>query len=328
MEVGLKDSFGRTIDYLRVSLTDRCNFRCRYCMPREGIKQIEHGEILTLEEVERIVRVMAQMGICKVRLTGGEPLVRRDVTRLVEGIRGIDGIDEIAMTSNGSLLGSCAGMLKEAGLDSVNISLDTLDRENFIRITGVDALEDVLLGIHSALSEGMSVKLNCVPVKEWNDGELEEIAALAKDYPMDVRFIELMPIGCGKDAAGIPSDVLLQRLKKRYGSGAAEEKMPALKGPAQYYRFDGFRGRVGLISPMSHKFCEGCRRIRLTAEGYLKLCLQFSCGVDLKKPMRSGCTDEALMRIIREAVNEKPKEHNMGAVHGNEEQRKMVQIGG
>ena len=315
MEAGLKDSFGRTIDYLRVSLTDRCNFRCRYCMPREGIKQIEHGEILTLEELERIVRVMAQLGICKVRLTGGEPLVRRDVIK-------------IAMTSNGSLLGSCAGALKAAGLDSVNISLDTLDRENFIRITGFDALEDVLLGIHSALSEDMSVKLNCVPVKEWNDGELEEIAALAKDYPMDVRFIELMPIGCGKDAEGISSDVLLQRLKKRYGSGAAEEKMPALKGPAQYYRFDGFRGRVGLISPMSHKFCEGCRRIRLTAEGYLKLCLQFSCGVDLKKPMRSGCTDEALMCIIREAVNEKPKEHNMGAVRGDEEQRKMVQIGG
>lgn len=324
----MKDSFGRTIDYLRISLTDRCNFRCRYCMPGEDIKRIEQGEILTAEELERIVRVMAQLGIRKVRLTGGEPLVRKDVIRLVEGIRSIDGIDEIAMTSNGSLLGSSARALKEAGLDSVNISLDTLDRENFIRICGTDALGDVLSGIHGALSEGMTVKLNCVPVKEWNDSEIEEIAALAKEYPIDVRFIELMPIGCGKDHAGISSGVLLQRLKNRYGNGIAETKMPVPKEPAQYYRFDGFRGRVGLISPMSRKFCEGCRRIRLTAEGYLKLCLQFSSGVDLKKPVRKGCTDEALMYMIREAVKGKPREHHMGEVYENEEQRKMVQIGG
>ena len=207
--ISLKDSFGRTIDYLRVSLTDKCNFRCRYCMPMEGVKRVEHGEILTLEELERIVRVMAQMGIRKVRLTGGEPLVRKNVIKLVEGIRGIAGIDEIAMTSNGSLLGSYAGALKEAGLDSVNISLDTLKRENFISITGQDALEDVLLGIRSALETGMTVKINCVPVKEWNGCEIEEIAAFAKEYPLDVRFIELMPIGCGKDYTGISSDELV-----------------------------------------------------------------------------------------------------------------------
>lgn len=326
--ISLKDSFGRTIDYLRVSLTDKCNFRCRYCMPREGVKRVEHGEILTLEELERIVRVMAQMGIRKVRLTGGEPLVRKNVIKLVEGIRGIAGIDKIAITSNGSLLGSYAGALKEAGLDSINISLDTLERENFIRITGQDALEDVLLGIRSALETGMTVKINCVPVKEWNDCEIEEIAAFAKEYPMDVRFIELMPIGCGKDYTGISSNELLRRLEEQYGNGIVEEKTPAFEGPAQYYRFNGFCGRVGLISPMSHKFCKDCRRIRLTAEGYLKLCLQYSYGVDLREPIRRGCTDEELMHIIHGAVKEKPEEHDMGEEHADEEKRKMVQIGG
>ena len=338
----MQDGLGREIDYLRISVTDKCNLRCRYCMPPHGITPLAHEEILTLEEIFRLVGIMEQLGIRKVRLTGGEPMVRKNLLWLVEQIHGLCGIREIAMTTNGTLFAPQAKVYREAGLTAVNISLDTLDPERFRCITGCDradraaGVDSVLRAIDAALEQQLRVKINCVPCVEMNGDDLEGIAMLAEDRPVDVRFIELMPIGCGKEYTGIPSKEILRRLEQRFGKAIAiPGKVNMATGPAEYYQFPGFSGRIGFISPISHKFCRECNRVRLTCEGRLKLCLHYDRGLELKPLLRGGASDEEIGRQIINALKEKPSEHHFkekaaggGLTDGAEEQRKMVQIGG
>lgn len=338
----MQDGLGREIDYLRISVTDKCNLRCRYCMPPHGITPLAHAEILTLEEIFRLVGIMEQLGIRKVRLTGGEPMVRKNLPWLVEQIHGLCGIREIAMTTNGTLFAPQAKVYREAGLTAVNISLDTLDPERFRCITGCDradraaGVDSVLRAIDAALEQQLRVKINCVPCVEMNGDDIEGIAALAADRPVDVRFIELMPIGCGKNYTGISSEEILRRLEQHFGKAIAfSEKVNMATGPAEYYRFPGFSGRIGFISPISHKFCRECNRVRLTCEGRLKLCLHYDKGLELKPLLRGGASDEEIRERILAAVREKPSEHHFrekaadgGLTDGVEEQRKMVQIGG
>lgn len=350
----MQDGLGREIDYLRISVTDKCNLRCRYCMPPHGITPLAHEEILTLEEIFRLVGIMEQLGIRKVRLSGGEPMVRKNLPWLVEQMHGLRGIREIAMTTNGTLFAPQAKVYREAGLTAVNISLDTLDQERFRCITGCDRadraadVDSVLRAIDAALEQQLRVKINCIPCAEMNGDDIEGIAMLAEDSPVDVRFIELMPIGCGKEYTGISSEEILRRLEKRFGAAIAVPGKSPLAvagdaaglyektdGPAAYYRFPGFCGRIGFISPISHKFCRECNRVRLTCEGRLKLCLHYDKGLELKPLLRSGASDEEIGRQIINALKEKPSEHHFRErtegeelPDGVEEQRKMVQIGG
>ena len=323
----MKDGYGRNIDYLRISVTDKCNLRCRYCMPPEGVPSVPRSEVLTLEEISRIAGVMAQMGLKKVRLTGGEPLVRSNVTALMRRLHEMEGIRQLALTTNGVLLKGLLPELIDAGLSAVNISLDTLDREIFRKITGSDSLREVLQGMDAAYERGMRVKLNCVPCRELNGGEAIPLAGIARERAIDVRFIELMPIGLGRQFTGVPSEELLTQLSEVYGPAHALQETG--EGPARYYAFDGFLGRVGFISPISHRFCESCNRLRLTAEGRLKLCLYYKDGIDLRALLRVGASDEALMEVIAGAILKKPRQHSFGVKDGSDaEQRRMNQIGG
>lgn len=325
----MTDGYGRNIDYLRISLTDKCNLRCVYCMPPRGINHISHDEILTFEEITRIVKVMAELGIKKIRLTGGEPLVRKGMLDLVKNLHKINGIEQLALTTNGILLPEYAHKLKEAGITRINVSLDTLNETTFQKITGCTGINTVLKGIHSALNEGFRVKLNCVPCTGLNDNELEDIAKLAQSLPLDVRFIEMMPIGCGKNFKAIPSEQILLQLEKSFGN--AEKYPENLHTPAQYYKFQNFKGKIGFISPLSHSFCQNCNRVRLTTEGILKLCLCYSDGLNLKKILRSGASGDTLKNEIIKAVKNKPARHsfNKGETADNKkETHTMSQIGG
>lgn len=378
----MRDGLGREIDYLRISVTDKCNLRCKYCMPPEGVKSVPHEEVLTLEEILRLVGIMEQLGIRKVRLTGGEPMVRKNLLWLVEQIHRLPGIEEIAMTTNGTMFAEQAGDYRKAGLTAVNISLDTLDPERFHEITGchiagkcVTGEDSVLRSVDEALKQNLRVKINCVPCLEMNGEDIESMAGLARDKKVDVRFIELMPIGCGREYTGISSEEILTRLERVYGpaykverksgsvsreeqaceptnlveqhkstaTGTGEEYSGGIPngvsrntdGPAEYYHFPGFAGRIGFISPISHKFCKECNRIRLTCEGRLKLCLHYDRGLELKPLLRGGASDEEIKERILAALQEKPAEHHFRAqaadraeTNEDEEQRKMVQIGG
>lgn len=323
----MKDKLGRNIDYLRISVTDKCNLRCKYCMPAQGVTRIPHEELLTLEEVYRVAAVFEKLGIRKIRLTGGEPLVRKNIEWLVEKIHALSGIEEIGMTTNGVLFAEKAETLKKAGLTGVNISLDTLDRAIFESITGVDAYEKTKEAIEKALQTGLHVKINCVPCRELNENSLLQVAELAKDSPVDVRFIELMPIGCGKDFTGIASDELLQKLEQRFGKAESCEQKRG-NGPARYVTFLGFSGKIGFISPLSHSFCSQCNRVRLTAEGQLKLCLHADKGIALKPLLRMGLSDEEIQKQIEASVYGKPKEHHFMEEQFQADKRKMFQIGG
>lgn len=330
----MQDRFGRRIDYLRISVTDKCNLRCKYCMPPGGVERIPHGEVLSLEELARITGIMAGLGIRSVRFTGGEPLVRKNLVRLMEAIHELENIREIAITTNGVLLEEQLPGLMEAGLTSANISLDTVDPRTFREITGADACGKVLAAIEKCAASGVRTKINCVPCREWNAGELAEVAALAKRLPVDVRFIELMPVGCGRQFHGMPSEEVLEELVSAYGPARPlKDGKKRGNGPAQYYEFEDFIGKIGFISPMSHKFCGECNRIRLTAEGRLKLCLQYNAGVELKPLLRNGAADEEIRAAILEAVEQKPMHHDFEQMKTDcpaedSDSRKMVQIGG
>lgn len=328
----MKDGCGRTIDYLRISVTDKCNLRCQYCMPKEGIELLEHKELLTLEELFRVVTIMEQLGITKIRLTGGEPLVRRNLVKLISDINTLDGIEDIAMTTNGVLFADKAKELKEAGLRRVNISLDTLNQITFEEITRKDEYNNVIEAIRQAKANKINVKINCVPCKEFNEADIPAMAGLAKDYNIDVRFIELMPLGCGRKFTGISSDEILNILENSYGKAILSGEKSG-NGPAIYYNFKGFGGKIGFISPMSHKFCSECNRIRLTADGMLKLCLHYDRHIDLKQLIRGGMSDEEIKEAIMLAIRQKPAAHNFAQTanvenNENEDTRKMVQIGG
>ena len=322
------DSQGRTIDYVRISVTDRCNLRCVYCMPEQGIPMASHEDLLSFEEIERLCRILADVGIRKVKLTGGEPLVRKDFVELVRKIKAIDGIEKVTLTTNGVLLAEVMDELAAAGIDGINISLDTLNPGKFMEITRRDSFSEVHRGIQKALTyPGISLKLNCLPLS-LEEQNLEEIAELAKDHKMHVRFIEVMPIGQGKKYEFLSEIQIIERLEKKFGKLAPYREQLGF-GPGHYYSIEGVQGKIGFISAISHKFCNSCNRIRLTAEGYLKSCLQYETGRDLRKSLRSGATDEEIKEAIIQAIEEKPIGHIFLSGHiDQEEHHTMSQIGG
>ena len=320
----MKDQFDRTIEYLRISLTDRCNLRCIYCMPPEGIPQISHFDILRTEEIARIARVAAGLGIRSVRLTGGEPLVRKGVVDLVRDIRAIPGIENISLTTNGVLLPVMATDLKEAGLDRVNISLDTLDPQQFTEITRLGQLDTVLEGIEAAFAAGLEpIKVNAVTVRRLNQDFLA-FARMSVDRPLHMRFIEYMPVGhsSGYDNSGWgPEDVVpSEEVRETINAAARAQGLPELEevpsdgkpvgwGPATYFRFPDALGTVGFISPLSNHFCSQCNRLRLTADGKLRPCLFSDTEYDVRTAVREG-SDEDIAAVFFEAVGGKPDEHH------------------
>lgn len=329
----MRDSFEREIDYMRISVTDRCNLRCSYCMPREGIELAPAGEILTFEEIVRVCQAAAELGIRKLKITGGEPLVRPDCHKLVGMLKRLPGVSQVTLTTNGILLGRYLDRLLENGLDAVNISLDTLDEEVYRQITGFDELPAVRAAMTEAVEKGLRVKINSVLQRGVNDREWMSLAELARETPTDVRFIEMMPIGLGKQQKGVSGKKVLFNLKRKYPGIKPDDTIHG-NGPAVYYRIPGFAGSIGFISAVHGRFCESCNRIRLTAKGELKPCLCYETSVDVKKALRSPVhadweeEREELKNIIRQVVGQKPERHCFEAEDRITEGRQMVQIGG
>ena len=330
----MKDTFKREIKYMRISLTELCNLRCRYCMPEEGICKKSHEEMMTQEEVITAVKVAAKLGVTKIRLTGGEPLVKKDVVLLVAKIKEIDGIEEVCITTNGSLLAKYARDLKKAGLDRVNISLDTLKPEKFKYITRVGELKDTLAGIDAALNTGFKkIKINSVLIGGFNDDEIVDLANLTLKQPTDVRFIELMPMydsgDFGKNAF-IPSSIVIEKIKEAY-KGRFENDADIIKeveresgNVAKTYRINGAMADVGIISAVSKHFCRECNRIRLTADGKIKPCLHSNQEISIK-----GLDENAMEEKFKEAILSKPEKHEeLSYVSRSHAERNMNQIGG
>ena len=303
------DSAQRNIHYLRLSVTDLCNLRCRYCMP-DGVEKLEREAVLTYEEFLRLAALFAQCGIDTVRVTGGEPLVRKNVAQLVAGLKAIPGIRKGTMTTNGILLAQQLPALLTAGLDSVNISLDTLRPEVFRQITARDEFAAVQAGLQAALESGIPVKLNCVPQAGVNEGELEDLAALAENRPLQVRFIEMMPIGYGAAMPCISGPELRARFANRWPELHPVEGTTFGNGPAVYYTVPGWKGSIGFIAAVHGKFCASCNRVRLTSQGFLRPCLASETGCDLRALLRGGADDARLRTAIRETIWSKPREHH------------------
>lgn len=323
------DQYGRKIEYIRISITDRCNLRCMYCMPESGVEQVEHTNILRYDEIIRLTRIMSELGISKVKVTGGEPLVRKDAPGLIKSLKDLPGIDNVTLTTNGILLKEQMKALAEAGLDAVNISLDALDEAAFQRITRRDGLSQVLEGMEEALRyPHIRVKINCVLMEGVNEEQWIPIAGLARKYDLDVRFIEMMPIGIGARFCGETQQEVMRLLEEAYGP-AVPVSGKFGNGPGTYMKIEGFKGKIGFISAMSHKFCGDCNRIRLTSEGFLKPCLQFSTGCDLRALLRGDADDEVLKEQIEKTIFRKPRSHRFEE-RGQEgfESRKMSEIGG
>lgn len=322
------DGQGRIIDYLRISVTDRCNLRCVYCMPEEGMKPVSHDEILRYQEVERLARIFARLGIRKIKITGGEPLVRKGIENLVKNLKRTPGIEQVTITTNGILLGEKLEVLKAAGLDGMNLSLDTLNPKIYRQITRREGLEKALEGIKKTLEDGqIPLKINCVPMGIPGQ-EVEELAKLSQKYPVHVRYIEMMPIGLGKNYQSVKEEHILENLEAIYGKARRYEGKLG-NGPGHYYEFPGFAGKIGFISAISHKFCGECNRVRLTSQGFLKTCLQYEAGVDLRQYLRSGMPEEQLEQMIRKEILCKPTSHHF--LQGEDEKtehRTMSQIGG
>ena len=312
---------------MRISVTDRCNLRCRYCMP-DGIERIPMSDLLTYEEIAFVCRQAADLGIGSFRITGGEPLVRKGCVRLVSMLKETPGVRRVTMTTNGVLLGEHLNGLLDAGLDAVNISLDTLDRGQYKAITGVDELDRVLTSIRRAAGK-LPVRINCVICREINDDAPGELATLARGLPVDVRFIELMPIGAAKGLETVPNASVLARIEEQYGK-TTESPGGDGDGPAVYRRADGFTGRIGFISAMHGKFCAACNRLRLTSVGELKPCLCYADTVPLREILRDGAADkeERIREEIREAVRLKPQAHCFERRENVTEEKEMVRIGG
>jgi len=327
----LRDSWGREIKSVRVSVTDKCNFRCTYCMPAEGLEWLRRDEILTFEEIARLVGVLARLGVEEVRLTGGEPLVRRDLPVLVGLLAGIPGVHDLSLTTNGILLDRLAGPLVSAGLRRLNVSLDSLNHVRFAEITRRDALDAVLRGLEEAERhpELRPIKVNCVAVKGFTETEVPALADLARRKPYAVRFIEFMPLDA--DEAWREDDVLTGAeiraiVEERYG---ALVELPAkASSTARRFRFADGIGELGFINPVSEPFCSSCDRIRVTADGQLRTCLFSRREWDLKTPLRDGASDDELIRVIRFAVQHKELKHRINDPGFVRASRSMSQIGG
>jgi len=323
---GILDPFSRSIDYLRISVTDRCNLRCIYCMPPQGIPQISHSEILTYEEIRTLVQAATGLGINRIRLTGGEPLVRADLPELVGMLARIKGIRELSLTTNGTLLKKCAPELKRAGLTRVNVSLDTLKTGRFHEIARLGRLKDVLEGIAAAKDAGLEpLKVNMVVLRGINDDEVLHFATMTREEAWHVRFIELMPFNTV--AESVPS----AELQRRIGSLGKLEPCASIdgNGPAAYYRLTGARGTVGFIAPISDtSFCSRCSRMRLTPDGKLRPCLLGEDEIDVRTALRNNASIEELEGLIAKAVAAKPERHRLAGSNVRLAKRNMSQIGG
>lgn len=314
---------------MRLSITDRCNLRCRYCMP-DGIKKVPMTAIMTYEEMIRLCRAASEIGITRIKITGGEPLVRLGCPDLIREIKKISGIEQVTMTTNGILMGKMAGELRSSGLDVVNISLDTLDPAKFKEITGFDMLPDVLEGIRAAVDSGMRVKVNSVLEKGVNDDEILDLVSLARKYPVDVRFIEMMPIGEGRSYAPVYNDDVLAEISRAY-QDVTEDASVHGNGPASYYRIPGHAGSIGFIGAMHGKFCGSCNRIRVTSQGKIKPCLCYSDTVDIMPLFNEADPlqeKQALKNALARAVSLKPETHCFEDISAITEQHRMVSIGG
>ena len=323
----MKDKFGREIDYLRVSVTDKCNLRCIYCMDEKDNSFLKNDEKLTDDEIYRIVKESSKLGIKKVRITGGEPLVRPDLIKLVSKINSITGIEEIYLTTNGILLADMIDELAVNGLKGVNISLDSLNEERFNKLTRLGKLNKVLEAIDKAISLGIKVKLNTVIVNDINKDEIIDFVNLTKEKELDVRFIELMPIGIAINYKGATNEEVLKVISENY-SDYEEVVRSKSGGPASYIKLKNAKGKIGFISAISNCFCEECNRIRLTPEGFLKQCLHFDYGIDLKNKLRTGITDEELRKLIYDNIYDKPEKHLFLEKSDHKELKFMNQIGG
>jgi len=323
---GLIDSFGRSINYLRISVTDRCNLRCIYCMPPEGVPQMSHSEILSYEEIRTVVQAAAELGINRIRLTGGEPLVRAELPKLIKMISQIEGIEELSLTTNGTFLKKYALELKQAGLSRVNVSLDTLKADKFRYITRLGKLEAVLEGIEAAKEAGFEpVKINTVIMRGINDDEILDFARMTYEDGWHVRFIELMPF------KGVAEFVPSIKLRQHISLLGKLEPCASItgNGPAMYYRLAGARGTIGFITPLTeHSFCSRCNRMRLTPDGKLRPCLLGEDEIDLKMPLRNNASMDELKSLILKAVASKPEHHNLERGNVRLVKRKMSQIGG
>jgi cyclic pyranopterin phosphate synthase len=326
----LADAFRRPVTYLRISVTDRCNLRCVYCMPEAGLPWIPNAEILTFEEIERVVRAAAPLGVRSLRLTGGEPLVRRELPELVARLAAIPGIEDIALSTNGLLLAGLAADLRAAGLHRVNVSLDTLRADRFAAIARRPGLDRVLAGIDAALAAGLApLKINCVVMRGQNDDEVAAFAAFTRERAVHVRFIEVMPVtenAAMQRAAFVPASELLDRIARDGELFPAAG--PGGNGPARYYAFAGAPGTIGVISPLSHDYCETCNRVRLSADGQLKLCLFGETGIDLRTPLRLGASANELGAIFSSAMAIKPERHHLDLGKPASAMRALSEIGG
>lgn len=317
----LKDLYGREIDYLRISVTDLCNLRCQYCMPKGGVCKLEHSDVLTIEEFYEIASAFVSLGVKKIRITGGEPLVKNGIVELVEKISSL-GIEDLAMTTNGLLLEEYAEDLKKSGLNRVNISLDTLDRQKYSEITRGGDLFKVLKGIEEAKRVGLTpIKINTVLIGDFNIDEIENFVYITKEEKIDVRFIELMPIGEASDWAKekfVSNNMILDHVPELVKTEALDPSSPAI-----YYKLPDGKGKVGIINPISCKFCDACNRVRLTSTGKLKLCLHSDDEIDLRDVLKSGGD---LKEVIKTAILKKPEEHHLE--EGQIIKRNMNEIGG
>jgi GTP 3',8-cyclase len=329
-ELSLIDGFSRPITYLRISVTDKCNLRCIYCMPEGGLPWLSRDEILSYEEIAQIVAAAASVGVRTIRLTGGEPLVRRNLERLVEAIAAIEGIDDVALSTNGLLLEAQLSALLAAGLRRINLSLDTLRADRFESIARRPGLDTVLRAIDAAIAAGLApVKINCVVMRGKNDDELADFAQLTRERAVFVRFIEVMPVlenvELQRDAY-VSSDEILERISE------IEELHPVIgphgNGPARYFAFSGAAGAIGVISPLSHDYCERCNRVRLTADGRLRLCLFGDHALDLRSPLRQGATREQLASLLASAMLIKPERHHLRLGESSSRMRAFSEIGG
>lgn len=324
------DGYGRVIDYIRISVTDRCNLRCVYCMPEEGIQSVCHDQILRYDEILRLAGIFASLGIRKIKLTGGEPLVRKGVPELAARLKQIPGIEQVTLTTNGVCLKEQMQSLAEAGIGGINLSIDTLNSAVFERITRRDSFDQAMEGLEEALKyPEIPLKINCVPMN-LEGQNVVELAGLARKYRIHVRYIEMMPIGLGKQFGFQSEEEILEELETVYGpSRPFDGKLG--NGPGHYVSFEGFAGKIGFISAISHKFCEKCNRVRLTSQGFLKTCLQYERGADLRVLLRGGASDEEIRAAVEAAIRSKPASHQFLQERETDTDREthiMAQIGG
>ena len=320
----MQDCHKRNIDYLRVSLTNRCNLRCQYCMPKEGIKELEN--LLSTKDLIHLVKLICSTGIRKVRLTGGEPLLYPEIDSLIESIQKIPSVEKIVMTTNGILLQEKAPLLAQYGLNGINLSLDCMNKALFSEITRGGDINRVFNGIRTALHYGIKIKLNSVIMKGINEQEVIPLIEFAKQYKIDLRFIELMPINVARNFKAVDEDLLKALIEENYGSLIPVDSN---EGPAHYFKCDNLSIKIGFISALSHKFCSNCNRMRLTSTGLLKPCLHNKQGIDLQYFLKNNVTDEELLTIIKEGIYNKPQKHHLeDNSFAQREDKSMSMIGG